>query len=230
MEDLKFIRYEADGGVARLILDRPPANVMHIAMLRELEGAIATARFDESLKVLVLGAEGKLFSAGVDVADHTEDRVGEMIPLFDKVCLDLARLPIPTIAIVQGRALGGGCELVICCDMAFMAAGARIGQPEIQLAVMAPIAALSLPLLVGPRWATRIVLAGEQVEAAKAAEIGLVDAEVPAEGLHAAVEEWVKRFTALSGAALRFKSVGLCWERGLGPNLWGRWKHFTFRS
>ena len=108
MEDLKFIRYEADGGVARLILDRPPANVMHIAMLRELEGALATARSDESLKVLVLGAEGKLFCAGVDVADHTEDRVGEMIPLFDKVCLDLARLPIPTIAIVQGHALGGG--------------------------------------------------------------------------------------------------------------------------
>ncbi len=213
MEDFEFIQYDVDSGVGRIVLNRPPANVMHIAMLRELEGALASAKLDQSLKVLVLSAEGKLFSAGVDVADHTEDCVGEMIPLFNKVCLDLARLPLPTIAAVQGHALGGGCELVICCDMAFMAAGVRIGQPEIQLGVLAPIAALLLPMVVGPRWAARMVLAGEQLEAAKAAEIGLVDAEVPAEGLDAAVEAWIKRFCALSAAALRFNKRGLLLRR-----------------
>jgi cyclohexa-1,5-dienecarbonyl-CoA hydratase len=121
----------------------------------------------------------------------------------------LYEFPAPTIAVVQGHALGGGCELVICCDFAFMAQGARIGQPEIQLAAMAPIAALRLPALVGDRWAARLLFMGEQLEAAKAAEIELIHRACPAEELETAVEELVSRLTGLSAPVLRINKRGL---------------------
>ena len=216
MADYEFLNYQSEAGAARISIQRPPLNVLHIPMLRELARALEAAAADLEHKVLVLSAEGKLFSAGVDVADHVPEKVGELIPLFDGVCLALAQFPMPTIAAVQGHALGGGCELVICCDLAFMAETARIGQPEIQLAALAPIAALRLPSLVGPRWAARMLLGGEQLGAAQAAEIGLVSAAVPAAGLQAEVQAWVERFTALSGAALRHNKRAL-W---LGSRAW----------
>jgi cyclohexa-1,5-dienecarbonyl-CoA hydratase len=204
-----FLTYAAVDGVGTLTLNRPPANVLHIPMLQELEAVLAEAAKDLSIKVLVLRGEGKLFCAGVDVADHTPERVGEMIPLFDRVCVALYEFPAPTIAVVQGHALGGGCELVICCDFAFMAQGARIGQPEIQLAAMAPIAALRLPALVGDRWAARLLFMGDQLEAAKAAEIELIHRACPAEELETAVEELVSRLAGLSAPVLRINKRGL---------------------
>jgi cyclohexa-1,5-dienecarbonyl-CoA hydratase len=126
-----------------------------------------------------------------------------MIRLFDQVCQTLAEFPVPTIAVAQGHALGGGCELVLCCDMAWMAEGATIGQPEIKLAVIAPIAALRLPAVVGPRWAAQILFSGEAVDAVTAAKIGLVNGSVPHEELDRAVAEVINQLSSLSAAASR---------------------------
>ena len=144
-----FISVETKNGASFLTLKRAPLNVLDIATLTQFESALTELSQDESIRVLVIKAEGKMFSAGVDVADHTPDKVGDMIPLFDRVCRALANFPAPTIAVVHGHALGGGCELVLCCDLAVMTGNAKIGQPEIQLAAIAPIAALRLPQLVG---------------------------------------------------------------------------------
>ncbi|MCP5086741.1 MAG: enoyl-CoA hydratase/isomerase family protein, partial [Rhodobacteraceae bacterium] len=157
---------------------------------------------DETIRVLVLRAEGKMFSAGVDIADHTPEKVGEMIPLFDRVCQSLAEFPVPTITAVHGHALGGGCELVICCDLAVMAEGAKIGQPEIQLAAVAPIAALRLPALVGYRAAADIMFSGRLLTAAEAHQIGLVNQVVSAEVVDANVQEQAEGLAGLSRAAL----------------------------
>ena len=201
--------YHVSDGVVSLVLNRPPANVMNIAMLSEMQTALKVATNESDLKVLLLRAEGKLFSGGVDIADHTPERVGEMIPLFNQVCAWLYAFPAPTIAVVQGHALGGGCELVICCDFAYMKQGARIGQPEIQLAAMAPIAALRLPSLVGDRWAARLLFMGEQIDAAKAAEIELINQAYPEDELESAVEALVSQLTALSAPVLRINKRGL---------------------
>ncbi|MGD8813862.1 MAG: enoyl-CoA hydratase/isomerase family protein [Anaerolineales bacterium] len=208
-DSYEFLSYEKSEGVINLVLNRPPANVMSIAMLSEMQTTLKQAASEPDLKVLVLRAEGKLFSGGVDVADHTPDRVGEMIPLFNQVCAWLYAFPAPTIAVVQGHALGGGCELVICCDFAYMKQGARIGQPEIQLAAMAPIAALRLPLLVGDRWAARLLFTGEQIDAAKAAEIELINQACPEDELDGLVDELVSRLTNLSAPVLRINKRGL---------------------
>lgn len=197
-----YISVDTKNGASFLTLKRAPLNVLDIATLTQLESALTELTGDESIRVLVLKAEGKMFSAGVDVVDHTPDKVGGMIPLFDRVCRALANFPGPTLAVVHGHALGGGCELVLCCDLAVMAEGAKIGQPEIQLAAIAPVAAMRLPQLVGYRNAADILLTGRTLTADEALNMGLVNAIVPTGQLEKWVEEKVKQLTGLSRVAL----------------------------
>lgn len=197
-----FISVETKNGASTLTLRRAPLNVLDIATLTQFESALTELTRDESIRVLVLKAEGKMFSAGVDVADHTPDKVGGMIPLFDRVCRALANFPAPTIAVVHGHALGGGCELVLCCDLAVMTDNAKIGQPEVQLAAIAPIAAMRLPQLVGYRNAADILFTGRSLTADEALKMGLVNAVVSAEQLEQWVEDKVTKLTSLSRVAL----------------------------
>src|SRR3989337_1508964 len=103
----EFISLEIQDSIAILTLDRPPLNVLHIPMLEELESVLASLAGKDTLRVVILEARGKMFSAGVDVADHTADKVSVMIPLFNRVCQALAEFPLPTLAAVHGHALGG---------------------------------------------------------------------------------------------------------------------------
>ena len=201
--DFQFLQWRTGDGAGYLTLKRPPLNVVNIAMLREMASALEAAGQDESLRVLVLRAEGKMFSAGVDVADHTADKVGEMIPLFDRVCVALADFPVPTLAVVHGHALGGGCELALCCDLIVAAEGANFGQPEIKLATIAPIAALRLPGAVGYCRAAELLFTGDTVGAVEAARIGLINRAVPASELDQVAEQYVGKLRGLSAAALR---------------------------
>ncbi|MGB3715418.1 MAG: enoyl-CoA hydratase-related protein [Candidatus Promineifilaceae bacterium] len=197
-----FATFDPESGVAALTLNRPPLNILNIAMLRQLETEIERLSTRIGVRVLVLRASGKMFSAGVDVGDHTPDKVGEMIPLFDRVCHSLAEFPTPTLAAIQGHALGGGCELVLCCDLAVMAEGSVIGQPEIQLAAMAPIAALRLPYLVGYRAAADLMFTGRNLPADEALSFGLVNAVVPAELVEGWAMEKANQIAGLSRAAM----------------------------
>lgn len=205
MADFEHITWQQAGGVGRLALNNPPLNVMTIAMMREIGAALDAAVDDSSLKVLVFEAAAgcKAFSAGVDVADHTADRVGEMIETFHHIFRVLARLEIPTLAIVDGAALGGGCELALFCDMVLASERASFGQPEIQVGVLPPIAAIALPSIVGPKRAAQLLLTGQRIDAAEAHRIGLVNHVLPPDDLPAAAEELLASLAALSGAALR---------------------------
>lgn len=197
-----FINVETKNGASTLTLNRASLNVLNIAALSQLESALTELSRDESVRILILRAQGKMFSAGVDVADHTPDKVGEMIPLFDRACQLLANFPCPTLAVVHGHALGGGCELVLCCDLAVMVESAKIGQPEIQLAAFAPIAAMRLPRMVGYRAAADMLLTGRTLTADEALKLGLVNAVVPADGLEQWVQEKTAQLSGLSRVAL----------------------------
>ncbi len=213
-----YISDDLQDGIGQIQLNRPPLNVLHIPMIAELESALERLAGLDSVRALVLSASGKSFSAGVDVADHTPDKVDEMIPLFDRVCVLLAEFPVPTIAAVEGHALGGGCELVQCCDLAVMAESAKIGQPEIQLASLAPIAALRLPALVGFRQAADLLFTGRALSAQEALEMGLVNAVVPKEQVRAWAMEKAAQMNGLSRAALILAKRAL----GLGFGDWTR--------
>jgi cyclohexa-1,5-dienecarbonyl-CoA hydratase len=216
-EQEQFITHQVHKAVATLTLNRPPLNVLSIPMLQQLADGLKSIEQEET-RVLVLRAEGKMFSAGVDVADHTPEKVGEMIPLFNQVCQTLIEYPIPTIAVVSGHALGGGCELVLCCDLAVMGDSAKIGQPEIQLAAIAPIAALSLPRLVGYRAAADILFTGRNLSAQEALDMGMVNAVLPSEQIEVWVEEKTAQISGMSGAAQKINKKAL----RLGVEDWGK--------
>ena len=215
------IRYAADYDVARITLARPPLNILTIAMMQEVNAALALVAEQPSLKVLVLGAAGKTFCAGVAVEDHVADRVKPMLEAFHAIFHGLRRLPCATVAAVRGAALGGGAELATFCDVVVATQDATFGQPEIKVGVFPPIAALHYPQRVGVARTLSLLLSGEVLAAAEAQRIGLIDRVVPAETLDDAVEAQVGRFRAQSAAVLRLtkrvvvESLGLPFEQAL---------------
>jgi cyclohexa-1,5-dienecarbonyl-CoA hydratase len=203
--DFRHIVFERNDHTARLVLNKPPLNVLNIAMMREISAALESLSEDPSVKVLVFeAAEGsKAFSAGVDVSEHTADMVDEMIEVFHRIFRLLDALDVPTVAVVGGAALGGGCELVLFCDMVIASEKASFGQPEIQVGVFPPVAAVALPGIIGPKKAFELVLTGDRIRAAEAERLGLVNRVVPPDELDAAAEELVGKLTKLSAAVLR---------------------------
>jgi cyclohexa-1,5-dienecarbonyl-CoA hydratase len=201
----EHIQFNVSDGVARLTLNKPPLNVLNIAMMREINTALEGLDDDAEVKVLVFqSAEGsKAFSAGVDVSEHTADTVGEMIEVFHRIFRQLDKLEIPTVAVIGGAALGGGCELALFCDMIIASEKASFGQPEIQVGVIPPIAVVALPDIIGPKKALEMVLIGDRIRAAEAQRLGLVNQVVPPEELQAAADEFVGKLAKLSGAVLR---------------------------
>jgi cyclohexa-1,5-dienecarbonyl-CoA hydratase len=197
------VAFEIRDRVARVVLDRPPLNVVDLATANQLVAALERARREPGLAAIVLAARGRAFCAGVDVRDHLPDRGAEMVRTFDRACSLLLEIEAPVVAAVQGAALGGGAELVMVCDLVWAAAGATFGFPEIKLGVFPPIAAAGLAGVIGARRATEMVLTGRVVPAAEAERIGLVNRVVPDAELEASVESRVAELAALSPAALR---------------------------
>lgn len=190
-------------GVAWLTLNHPPLNILTIEMIAELHTALNALAEQPTLKALVLAGNSKAFCAGVDVADHTPERVEPMIRGFGKLVTRLHTLPMPTLAMVQGAALGGGMELALGCDLVLAGASARFGQPEIKLGVFPPIAAALFPQLIGYQQAARLLFSGETIAAEEAARLGLVTYIAADEELGETLENLLKRFRGMSAAALR---------------------------
>ncbi len=197
------IRLAIQDGLARITIARPPLNVLSIAMLDELSGALDRASATEGVRLVRLDAEGKLFSAGVDVADHTDEKVGRMMAALARLFDAFDRVAVPTVSVVHGPALGGGCEVALGTDLCVASDAASFGQPEIRLALFAPPASALLPRLVGERRALGMLLTGEAIPASEAERIGLVNRVFPAERFEAEVTTWLGTLLSLSGAALR---------------------------
>ena len=202
MSGFRFIRSDADGGAARITLARPPLNILTIEMMDELNRALAGLPARPDLRAVVLAAEGKVFSAGVAVEDHQCDRVKPMLEAFHQIFRHLHALECPTVAAVQGAALGGGAELATFCDLVIASENATLGQPEIKVGVFPPIAALHYPKRVGEGRALRLLLTGEVLPAREAERIGLVDRVVPPEKLEEAVAAALAAFTEKSAVVL----------------------------
>jgi cyclohexa-1,5-dienecarbonyl-CoA hydratase len=199
----QFLTFENDGDVARIILRRPPLNVLHLEMIRELNRALRGVRPEAGLRALVFSAEGKAFSAGVAVEDHLPDRAAAMLSVFHETFRRLQSLSCPTIAAVQGAALGGGCELAGFADWVIASETATFGLPEIKLGAFPPLAAVHFPHRISRTRTVQLMLSGETLGARDAERIGLVDRVVPPRQLAAIVEETVQRLLEKSGPVLR---------------------------
>lgn len=197
------IRVERLDGVARIVLDRPPLNVLDIAMLEELNATLRDIAHDRSVAVLVLTGEGRAFCAGIDVADHMGDRVGPMLDAFHSVIESLLSIEPPVVAAVNGAALGGGCELLLACDLVLARDGAKLGQPEVRLGVFPPAATALLPSRIGLQRALDLILTGRTLTAAEAHGLGLVSRVIPADDFQTAVDAFAADLASLSAPVLR---------------------------
>jgi len=203
------ITLDITDGVAYLRLNRSPLNILTLEMIRELKEKLEELAGQISLKALVLATNGKAFCAGVDVFDHLPERVEPMIREFGSLFTRLRTFPVPTIAVVQGAALGGGTELAIACDLVLAGAAARFGQPEIRLGVFPPIAAALFPHLIGYQQAARLLFTGETISANEAVQLGLITFAVADEEVMLKLEHLLNQFRGLSAAALRIAKRAL---------------------
>ncbi len=201
MDDFAFLDTKFVDGLLTLTLKHPPVNVLNIAMLDELGRALGKAASDESVRLLLLTGQGeKCFCAGVDVVDHAADRVAGMLAAFHRVVRRLHDFPVPTVVALNGSALGGGLELALACDMLLAVDEAQLGQPEIRLGVLAPVAAVLLPRRLPPAIANEMLLGGAPISADQAQRYGLVNRVWPRALFAAEVRTFIEPYLNLSRA------------------------------
>ncbi len=199
--------------VARIGLYHPPLNIIDIPMMEELARVLAEVETRTDVSMILLTGEGKGFSAGVDVAAHTPDKIQEMLTKFHPVIRSLVSSKKVTIAAVHGNCLGGGAELAMVCDIVITTDAATWGFPEIKLGCYPPVACTALAALVGQKRAGELILTGKSIAGADAANIGLANRTVPVESLVTAVEETVAQLFQLSPAALAVTKKALyAWD------------------
>lgn len=206
---MNAVTWTLDQGVAHVKLDAPPLNILTRAVLGELGVALDDLKREHGVRVLLLTAAGKHFSAGADVAEHLPPHHAAMIPEFCYTVNALADFPQPVIAAVQGRCLGGAFELVQAADLIVAGAGASFAQPEIALGVLPPAACALLPRRATAALAARVIYTGDPVSADEAQRAGLVAQVVPDAELEGAAAALAARIARHSAAALSLAKEAL---------------------
>jgi cyclohexa-1,5-dienecarbonyl-CoA hydratase len=198
------IQFGIEDRVGFITLASPPLNVLNIAMMQEMNKALDECSQQRDLAAIVFAAapDCRAFSAGVSVEEHAHETIFQMLDSFHAIFRSLEQISRPSIAVVNGPALGGGCELITFCDFVIASDQARFGQPEIKLGVFPPVAAILLPRVVGDRRARELMLTGEIIEAREALALGLITRVVPATELEAETARLLTQLRGLSALAL----------------------------
>jgi cyclohexa-1,5-dienecarbonyl-CoA hydratase len=202
-QDFQNIIYKVENGVAKIVINMPPLNVLTVGSIEEIISVLERANVDESIYAVVFTGSGdRAFSAGVDIATHLPDKIDNTLTKFHKIFHLLTNLHKPSIALVKGLALGGGCELAIGCDMVIASDQAKFGQPEIKVGAIPTVASALLPKLIGRKRALELIFTGDTFSAAEAKELGLVNKVVPEEKLSEAGDKLVHKLKNLSPIVL----------------------------
>lgn len=196
------------GPVAHLELVNPPLNLVTHELTEQLHAALTTLADSADVRAVVVSGSGeRAFSAGSHIGEFEglRGRVAEGKLLLEKlVYRQLAELPVPTIAAIEGDALGGGLELALCCDLRVASARARLGMPEVRLAVIPGSGGTQrLPRLIGPGRAKELILTGRILTAEEAEAIGLVNQVVPAGQARHVADELAAEIAARGPVAVR---------------------------
>lgn len=214
------------GQVTTIRLQNPPLNLVTVELTKRLDRALSLIEGDPSVRVVVLTGTGdRAFCAGSDVKEFESlhGRVGEGKLLLEKaVYRRLANLPMPSIAAIQADALGGGLELALCCDLRVADEGARLGLPEVRLGVMPGSGGTQrLPRIVGIAKAKEMILTGEIITSAEAADIGLVNRVAASGEAMQAATEMAREIASRGPVAVREakKAIDLAGEVPLDEGL-----------
>jgi len=182
---MDYVHLNREHSVAILELDRGITNALNMQMVEECAQLIQEIAHDEQINALVISSKSeKFFSIGFDVPELyplQQQEFEKFYKRFNRLCLAIYSLPVPTVAAITGHATGGGCILAQCCDFRFMAGGKSvIGLPEIKLGVPVPLPAdRILRQILGDREASKLMYSGDFLQAEEALNIGLVDETYP---------------------------------------------------
>ncbi len=194
---------DRDGTLLRLRLARPKANIVDAAMIAALRQALAEHREIPELRAALLDHEGPHFSFGASVEEHLPEQCAQMLKSLHALIRDMLDFPLPILVAIKGQCLGGGLEVAAAGSMLFAAPDARLGQPEIKLAVFAPAASCLLPERIGQARAEDMLLSGRSLTAEEALACGLID-ELSDDPEAAALAWFDKRLAPHSASTLRF--------------------------
>jgi cyclohexa-1,5-dienecarbonyl-CoA hydratase len=207
------ISYHVEPPIARIVLNNPPVNVIDVPMMDELAEALNETEARPDIAIVIVSGSQRAFSAGVDVAAHTPDKVEQMLNKFHGVIRALVGSKKVSIAAVHGICLGGGAELAMVCDLAYTSELATWGFPEIKLGCYPPVAVTALAALVGQKHAADLVLTGRSITGREAATIGLANSVAPEVDLEHVVQDAVHHLSQLSPAALAItKKAIYAWD------------------
>ena len=190
--------------------DRPPLNVLDIALLREIDEVLRGCAADSTTDVVVLRGWGaKAFSAGVDIKDHTKEKVPEMLEVVHGVIRRLLGLPQVTIAAVRGACLGGACEIASVCDFIVASEDSIFATPEILVGCYPPVALARFATLVGYHRAAEMILTGRRFTSREAQAMGLINRVFADAELLRGVDNLTGELLSNSGAVMRLTVKGL---------------------
>ena len=196
--------------VTCIAIEHPPVNVLGIQLLRELDQALSACAADSTIDVVVLrGAGTRAFSAGMDIRDHTRDRVPEMLDIVHSVIRKLLALPQVTIAAVRGVCFGGGCELASCCDLVVASDDSSFATPEIQVGCYPPVALARFSTLIGYHRAAEMILTGRHYGAREALDLGLINRVFAEDQFDNGLTSLLDELLSKSGAVMRIALKGL---------------------
>jgi enoyl-CoA hydratase len=214
MKQYENLKYSLEGNIGVLTLSRPKAlNALNSALLNELNDFMDEIAKDENVHVLVITGDGKAFVAGADITEMKNDdsirglKNGELGSI---VFRKIERLAIPSIAAVNGFALGGGCELAMSCDLRIASENAKFGQPEVGLGITPGYSGcIRLPRLIGLTKAKELIYTADIISAADAEKFGLVNKVVPVEQLMETVMALAKKIASKAQLAVRYSKIAI---------------------
>jgi enoyl-CoA hydratase/carnithine racemase len=217
----EFVRVEIDSSIATVRIDRPKMNPLSIEVQDALGEAARIVSDDDEVAAVVFYGGEKVFAAGADIKEMQRMSYTDMVqraPLIQAAFTAVSRIPKPTVAAIEGYALGAGNELAMCCDFRVAAADAKVGQPEILLGVIPGAGGTQrLARLVGVSRAKDLVFSGRMIDAHEAHEIGLVDEVSEPGGAYDAAMRMVQRY--VHGPAFALRAAKETIDRGLDGDL-----------
>lgn len=217
--DFQTIRYLKSDAIATMVLNRPEVlNAMNKQLWLDLQSALADARQDMEIKVVVITGEGRAFSSGADLKDsktRTPEQYRQYLEALQEATRQIIRFEKPTIAAINGYALGSGYELALACDIRLAADDAKIGSPEARVSSSITGGAFRLIQdLVGPGKARELLFTAELIDGVEAERIGLVNKSVPADQLMAETYQMAAKIARNAPFSLKMIKRGLNLAQG----------------
>ncbi|HEX6939705.1 MAG TPA: enoyl-CoA hydratase/isomerase family protein [Longimicrobiales bacterium] len=199
----QYLRLEIEPPVATIFFDRAPDNLLSIDMMEEINTALLMIRRQPSVGVLVLRGADRVFSKGIDLSEHTRDRIQRLLQVYARIFETIRLMDVIAVAAVEGEALGGGFELCLGCNLVVASEDATFALPEVEHGIIPPIACIVLPRVVPRRRAMEWILTGNRIAVEQLHSDGLVNRVFPAGEFESGLAEFLGELTSKSAPVLQ---------------------------